>query len=367
MATNATLFPSRGDFHKHSLRVAVQEKLTLDQFQWKSDVPYLPEQYIKPDGEMKALFDDLPVVIDNTRIVAASCTKTFDLGKVALPHYPVNKGETEEQCLESMSKKGLQEKFELVANRTAENEKELLDRYEQRLDYELGVIKGMGFAGYFLVVADFINWAKSKNIPVGPGRGSGAGSMVAYCIGITELDPIQYDLVFERFLNPERVSMPDFDVDFCMDRRDEVIEYTAAKYGVTQWLKSSPLEPVRPDRLYRTLPRVLGKPYSVGEQISRAIPDELGITLQAAKESSSDLQSCLSKRRWQTSLRPQSGWKVRLGALGNMLVVSLLPPAPSLTLPPFIKMKTNHLLCNLIKTTLSRWGWLNLTIWVLET
>ena len=165
--------------------------------------------------------------------------------------------------------------------------------YVKRLEEELSVITEMGFSGYFLIVADFIQWAKDKGIPVGPGRGSGAGSLVAYCLGITELDPIKYDLLFERFLNPERVSMPDFDVDFCMDRRDEVIDYVAQRYGKEKVAQIITFGKMAAKAVIRDVGRILGYPYPQVDELAKLIPAEVGITLPTIMD---DPKSDLSKR-----------------------------------------------------------------------
>jgi DNA polymerase-3 subunit alpha len=176
---------------------------------------------------MAALFADLPQALQNSVEIAKRCTVTLNLGHYSLPNFPTSDGSSVEAYLSLCAQKGLAQRLEQISLAVS------LDReaYEQRLQIELDVINPMGFSSYFLIVADFIQWAKANGVPVGPGRGSGAGSLVAYSLGITDLDPLQYDLLFERFLNPERVSMPDFDIDFCMDGRDRVIDYVAEKYG----------------------------------------------------------------------------------------------------------------------------------------
>ncbi|MDQ3268898.1 MAG: DNA polymerase III subunit alpha, partial [Pseudomonadota bacterium] len=225
VASNDVRFVDADGFEAHEARVCISSGRVLDDP--KRPHEYSAEQYLKSSDEMAALFADVPDAIDNAIALATRCNVELEFGNYALPAFPIPDGHTIETWLREQAHQGLEmrlRKAPLAPGRTRED-------YVERLDTELKVILEMGFPGYFLIVADFINWAKSHGIPVGPGRGSGAGSLVAWVLGITDLDPLPYDLLFERFLNPERVSMPDFDIDFCMDRRDEVIDYVAAKYG----------------------------------------------------------------------------------------------------------------------------------------
>src|SRR5690606_5939564 len=200
------------------------------------------------------------------------------LGQYYLPAFPVPDDHTLESWIRSEARDGLEQR--LAVNPIAGGHTR--ESYFQRLDTELDVIIEMGFPGYFLIVADFINWAKQQGIPVGPGRGSGAGSLVAWALGITDLDPLPYDLLFERFLNPERVSMPDFDIDFCMDRRDEVIEYVARKYGRDRVSQIITYGTMAAKAVVRDVGRVLGYPYGMVDGIAKLVPMTLGVTLSDA-------------------------------------------------------------------------------------
>ena len=216
VATNDVRFLRRDDFEAHEARVCIAQGYTLDNERRPRDTT--AEQYLKSAAEMRKLFADLPEALANTVEIARRCTLTLSFGKNHLPDFPVPEGHTASSFLREQAQQGLERRMQ------SHPPVKPADDYRKRLVYELDVIERMGFAGYFLVVADFIAWAKTHAVPVGPGRGSGAGSLVAYATGITDLDPIPYDLLFERFLNPERVSLPDFDVDFCMDGRDRVID-----------------------------------------------------------------------------------------------------------------------------------------------
>ncbi len=224
VATNDVRFPSADDFDAHEARVAIHGGYTLADP--RRPRHYTPEQYLKTPEQMAELFADLPEAIENSVEIARRCNLQLTLGENVLPDFPVPEGHDTDSFLKAESEAGLNDRLEdLYPDADVREAKR--EEYETRLAHELDVIKTMGFPGYFLIVADFIRWARENGVPVGPGRGSGAGSLVAYALGITDLDPLAYDLLFERFLNPERVSMPDFDVDFCMDGRDRVIEYVA--------------------------------------------------------------------------------------------------------------------------------------------
>ncbi|MDF2530315.1 MAG: dnaE, partial [Gammaproteobacteria bacterium] len=230
VATQNVRFLHKEDFEAHEVRVAIHDGYTLDDP--KRPKNYTAEQYLCSVEEMQQKFADIPEALINSVEIAKRCNVTFKLGQVYLPNFPVPEGMTVDDYFRHASKQGLEERLQIaLAGLSEEEAQEKRQTYEARLDIELGVIIKMGFTGYFLIVADFIQWAKDNGVPVGPGRGSGAGSLVAYALKITDLDPLPYDLLFERFLNPERVSMPDFDIDFCMDGRDRVIEYVAEKYG----------------------------------------------------------------------------------------------------------------------------------------
>jgi DNA polymerase-3 subunit alpha len=280
VATNDVRFLSRSEFEAHEARVCIHEgALLADPSRARR---YSEEQYLKTPAEMAALFADAPALLGNTVEVAKRCSLEIKLGASMLPAYPVPAGSTPEQFLTDQSRLGLRAR--LAAPRPASSPARAEAGYDQRLDLELGVICSMGFAGYFLIVADFIRWARSNGVPVGPGRGSGAGSLVAYALGITDLDPIEHDLLFERFLNPERVSMPDFDVDFCMEGRDRVIEYVANKYGRERVSQIITYGTLAAKAVVRDVGRVLGHNYGYVDRIAKLIPFEIGITLEKALE-----------------------------------------------------------------------------------
>jgi DNA polymerase-3 subunit alpha len=218
VASNDVRFLSAQDFEAHEARVCIAEGRVLNDP--RRPRPYSEQQYLRTPAEMAELFADLPEALENTLAIAQRCNLELTLGRPLLPAFPTPDGVSAEDHVAAQARAGLQT---LLAKAKVADEAP----YWQRLDVELGVINRMGFAGYFLIVADFIAWARSHDVPVGPGRGSGAGSLVAWALGITRLDPLANDLLFERFLNPERVSLPDFDVDFCMDGRDRVIDYVA--------------------------------------------------------------------------------------------------------------------------------------------
>src|ERR1700678_4189008 len=247
---------------------------------------------------MLALFKDTPELLDNTVEVAKRCSLEIRLGSSMLPAYPVPSGTSIEDYLRAEAVRGLQARLTASHKARADESQpgaRLAARapaaaYDTRLDLELGVICSMGFAGYFLIVADFIRWARGNGVPVGPGRGSGAGSLVAYVLGITDLDPIEDDLLFERFLNPERVSMPDFDVDFCMEGRDRVIEYVANKYGRERVSQIITYGTLAAKAVVRDVGRVLGHNYGYVDKIAKLIPFEIGITLDKALEQEEELK-----------------------------------------------------------------------------
>ncbi|RMD71857.1 MAG: DNA polymerase III subunit alpha, partial [Gammaproteobacteria bacterium] len=273
VATNDVRFLKPRDFEAHEARVCIHQGVTLDDPRRPRD--YSEQQYLRSPGEMAALFSDIPEAIENTVAIAQRCNLELKLGEIHLPDFPIPAGLTPEGYLEKKARQGLQRRLAHVPE----------DRhgvYEERLARELEVIHAMGFPGYFLIVADFIQWAKDQGIPVGPGRGSGAGSLVAYALGITELDPIRYDLLFERFLNPERVSLPDFDVDFCMENRDRVIDYVAERYGRDRVAQIITYGSMAAKAVVRDVGRVLGYPYGFVDKIAKLIPFEIGMTLDKA-------------------------------------------------------------------------------------
>ncbi|MGB5580085.1 MAG: DNA polymerase III subunit alpha [Woeseia sp.] len=283
VATNDVRFIEREDFDAHEARVCIQESRTLDDGERARR--YSPEQYLRSGAEMVTLFADVPEAISNALEIARRCNLNLKLGESVLPAFPVPGKQTEEDFLRAESARGLERvlgiKYLRDKTPTAQREQTEVP-YQQRLASELDVICAMGFPGYFLIVADFIRWAKEQGIPVGPGRGSGAGSLVAYALGITDVDPLEYDLLFERFLNPERVSMPDFDVDFCMEGRDRVIDYVAERYGRERVSQIITYGTMAAKAVVRDAGRVLGHPYGFVDRIAKQIPFELGITLDKA-------------------------------------------------------------------------------------
>ncbi len=279
VATHPVQFMDREDYKAHEARVCISQGMILGDARRKRE--YSQEQYFKSTAEMAALFSDLPEAVENAVEIARRCNFEFVLGKSKLPQFPTPNGESIEDFLKLSALQGLEKR--LVVLYPDENKRtEVRPDYVKRLDYETGVIIQMGFPGYFLIVADFISWARSNGVPVGPGRGSGAGSLVAYSLGITDLDPLQYDLIFERFLNPERVSMPDFDVDFCQSGRDRVIDYVKQKYGAESVSQIATFGTMAAKAVIRDVGRVLGMGYNYVDSIAKLIPNELGITLEKA-------------------------------------------------------------------------------------
>ncbi|MBC7988429.1 MAG: DNA polymerase III subunit alpha, partial [Luteimonas sp.] len=276
VASNDVRFLDASDFEAHEARVCIASGRVLEDPKRPRD--YSDQQYLKSGDEMAALFTDIPDAIDNTLALAQRCNFELALGKTYLPAFPVPSDHTLESWIRSEARDGLEKRLQKHPLAPGHDRAS----YDKRLETELEVIIAMGFPGYFLIVADFINWAKDHGIPVGPGRGSGAGSLVAWALGITDLDPIPYDLLFERFLNPERVSLPDFDIDFCMDRRDEVIDYVAAKYGRDRVSQIITYGTMAAKAVVRDVGRVLGYPYGFVDSIAKLIPLTLGICLDDA-------------------------------------------------------------------------------------
>jgi len=283
VATHPVQFLAPDDFKAHEARVCIAQGYVLgDQRRPKL---FTPEQYFKSQAEMAQLFADVPQALDNTLEIARRCSLEIELGRNRLPAFPTPPGATVDQTLRQQAEQGLAARLaKLFAAEAARAV--AAPRYRQRLDFEIRTIIQMGFAGYFLIVADFINWARHNGVPVGPGRGSGAGSLVAYSLGITDLDPITYDLLFERFLNPERVSMPDFDIDFCQDGRDKVIDYVRRKYGEDCVSQIVTFGTMAARAVVRDCGRVLDLGYNFCDQVAKLIPVQAGrtITLADARE-----------------------------------------------------------------------------------
>ncbi len=271
VATHPIQFLAPGDFKAHEARVCIAEGYLLaDQRRPKN---FTAEQYFKSPEEMAQLFADLPVALANSVAIARRCNLTLELGKSKLPQFPTPNNQSLDDYIRIRAEEGLAERMaHLYPDEQVRAAK--YPEYKQRLDFELGTIIQMGFPGYFLIVADFINWGKNNGVPVGPGRGSGAGSLVAYCLGITDLDPLRYDLLFERFLNPERVSMPDFDVDFCQDNRERVIQYVKDKYGHEAVSQIATFGTLGSKSVIRDVGRVLDMPYNYCDKLSKLVPIE---------------------------------------------------------------------------------------------
>ncbi len=288
VATNDVRFLRAEDFEAHEARVCIHEGRTLDDR--RRPRRYSSQQYLRTPEEMAELFADLPEALANSVEIARRCNLELRLGKNYLPRFPVPAGQSVETWFREQARAGLERRLQRLFDPSAPDFADRRRPYDERLQRELDVIEDMGFPGYFLIVADFIQWAKANGVPVGPGRGSGAGSLVAYALTITDLDPIQYDLLFERFLNPERVSMPDFDVDFCMERRDRVIDYVAQKYGRDKVSQIITYGSMAAKAVVRDVGRVLGYPYGFVDRIAKMIPFELKMTLDKALEQEESLR-----------------------------------------------------------------------------
>ncbi|MBE9539523.1 MAG: DNA polymerase III subunit alpha [Proteobacteria bacterium] len=308
VATNDVRFLHAGEFEAHEARVSISEGRALDDP--RRIRTYTEQQYLRSPQEMAELFEDIPEALANTVEIARRCSLTLELGKPYLPDYPVPDGMTIDDFLRKLSHEGLDERLKEILDSGSTDYQQALKSYRDRLDFELDVIIQMGFPGYFLIVMDFIGWAKKNDIPVGPGRGSGAGSLVAYALLITDLDPLEYDLLFERFLNPERVSMPDFDVDFCMEKRDRVIEYVAETYGRESVSQIITFGTMAAKAVVRDVARAQGKSYGLADKLSKMIPFEVGITLEKALEQEEPLQEFLredsqAQEIWDMALQLQ--------------------------------------------------------------
>ena len=285
-ATNDACFLTAEHYEAHETRVCIHEgKVVHDP---RRPRRHSPQQYLKSAEAMTELFADLPEAVLNTLEIAKRCTVELELGRSCLPNYPVPGDENLTDYLARAAREGLANRLaEIRALGTYAADDQV---YQERLAYELGVINETGYPGYFLIVMEFIAWAKEQEIPVGPGRGSGAGSLVAYALGITDLDPVHYDLLFERFLNPERVSMPDFDVDFCVEGRDRVIQHVSALYGDEAVSQIATFGSMAAKAVVRDVARSQGKPYALGDKLAKLIPNRLDITLAGAVAESAELK-----------------------------------------------------------------------------
>ncbi|HKI75443.1 MAG TPA: DNA polymerase III subunit alpha, partial [Pseudomonadales bacterium] len=282
VATNDVCFLDADEYEAHEVRVCIHDGRTLDDP--RRERRHTSEQYLKTPGEMWTLFEDIPEALENSVEIARRCTVDVDLGQYYLPEYPIPEGYTREGYLSEVARSGLDERLAKIFDVGAPDFAAQRRPYDDRLEFELKVINDMGFPGYFLIVMEFIGWAKQNGIPVGPGRGSGAGSLVAYALKITDIDPLAYDLLFERFLNPERVSLPDFDIDFCMDGRDRVIHHVMDRYGRDAVSQIITFGTMAAKAVVRDVARVQGKPYGLADKLSKLIPFEPGMTLERAMD-----------------------------------------------------------------------------------
>jgi len=307
VATNNVHYLNEGDHEAHAALMCIGMEKRIDR-DVIAKIP-LTSLYLKSPEEMEELFDDLPLAILNTRKIADRCRVEIPIGETYLPRFPVPEGYDEAGFMCHLSREGLQERLKRYARIGVEID---TGEYADRLESELKTIERMGFPGYFLIVQDFINWAKARDIPVGPGRGSGAGSLVAYALGITDIDPLPFGLLFERFLNPERVSMPDFDIDFCQNRRGEVIEYVAEKYGRSNVAMIVTFGQLKARAVIRDVARVLNLSVADGDRLAKLIPAELDITLAKAYKGEPRLQEAVASDPTVAYL-----WKLATALEGN--------------------------------------------------
>jgi DNA polymerase-3 subunit alpha len=293
VATNDVRFLTADDYEAHETRVAIGQGFALDDPRRPRE--YSEEQYFRSPDEMIELFSDIPSAIENTVEIAKRCAVEVELGKYYLPDYPLPEGMDEDEFFRRVSEVGLEDRLSVILDKNDPDYAEKRKVYDDRLTFELDIIIQMGFPGYFLIVMDFIQWAKDNQIPVGPGRGSGAGSLVAYAQKITDLDPLEYDLLFERFLNPERVSMPDFDIDFCMEDREKVIAYVADNYGRQAVSQIVTFGTMAAKAVVRDVARAQGKAFGLADKLSKLIPGDPGMTLEKALETETLLKEFLDE------------------------------------------------------------------------
>lgn len=242
------------------------------------------EFYLKSEEEMKQLFPELPEAVENTAKIAERCNFDFEFGKTKLPYFEIEEDISHFEYFRRLCYEGLEKRYT-----------DPPQEYKDRLEYELETVNKMGYTDYYLIVADFVSFAKSQGIPVGPGRGSGAGSLAAYCMGITDLDPMKYNLLFERFLNPERVSMPDFDIDFCYERRQEVIDYVTRKYGADHVAQIVTFGTLQTKAAIRDVGRAMGMPYSAVDTVAKLVPNEYKINIDDAVKKSPKLRELMEQ------------------------------------------------------------------------
>jgi len=286
VATNDCHYINREDAEAHEVLLCIQTGKTMED---TNRMKFMTDQfYFRSPEKMRQLFKDYPEAVNNTIVIAEKCNLKFDFGSISLPKFEIDSGETLDDHLMKLAKKGLEDLMPVIMK--GKTDGGLWEKYESRLREELEIIKSMGFAGYFLIVSDFVNYAKQKNIPVGPGRGSAAGSLVAYSIGITNIDPIRYGLFFERFLNPDRISMPDIDIDFCQDGRDEIIKYVTDKYGSDKVAQIITFGKMQAKAVIRDVGRALSISYGEVDTIAKLVPNVLNISLDMAIQSEPRLQ-----------------------------------------------------------------------------
>jgi DNA polymerase-3 subunit alpha len=283
VATHPVQFAKREDFLAHEVKYCVVNGEMVYDLQRPRH--FTAEQYFHTEAQMRELFSDLPEAVDNAALVAARCSPNIQLGKSHLPHFPTEDGSSENEAFANLARAGLEKRLEAIFP-DAKVRAEKRSKYDARLELEVETIRSMGFPGYYLIVADFIQWSKDNGVPVGPGRGSGAGSLAAYALNITDIDPLPYDLLFERFLNPERVSMPDFDIDFCEERRDEVIDYVRQKYGEESVGRIATYGQLKAKAAIKGAGRALGMPYMMTDELSKMIVSKPGtdISIEEALE-----------------------------------------------------------------------------------
>lgn len=294
IAINEVRFADKDDYLAHEVRVCISKGRVMADS--SRDFGYNDEQWFKSKEAMNALFSDLPQIAQNTVNLATRCNVTIELGKAYLPNYPIPDGESIDGFFSRISHEGLQKRLlKLFPPAMRGDDYPTIEQeYKQRLDDEIGIISGMGFIGYFLIVMDFIGWAKTNGVPVGPGRGSGAGSLVAYSLDITDLDPIGYKLLFERFLNPERVSMPDFDIDFCIEGRDKVIDYVKDTYGKEAVSQIITFGRLGAKAVIRDVCRVMSRPFRLGDRLAKLIPKTPNISIEESIEQEPQLATILN-------------------------------------------------------------------------
>ena len=334
VACNEVRFLAPDDFEAHETRVCIQEGRVLNDP--RRERRHSVEQYLRTPAEMHELFADLPEALANTVEIAKRCSLELLLGEPCLPEPPIDKDTTSESLLATRAREGLERHLESLVESSAEVDR---NRYEERLDYELDIITKMGFAGYFLIVEEFVTWARANAVPVGC-RGSGTASLVAFCLGITELDPLKYDLLFERLLNPERVSLPDFDIDVCMERRGEALAHVADLYGHDAVSQIATFGTMAARAVVRDVARVQDKPFGLADRLSKMIPAEVGMTLSKAVDQEQELADFIARNEDAQEIMDMAykleGTVRNVGKHAGGVVIS-----PT-TLTDFVPLYTDH-------------------------